>query len=201
MNAKSITGICPTRHMNLEYARARLTSGMSPAAERGGQDTPASILAVIYGEEPHILMTKKPKDLRVHAGEISFPGGKREEADADMLDTALRETREEIGLDVPRRSVVGQLEPVTTLSTGFRITPFVAVVDDVSGMHANTEVERIFEIPLEPLLRTMSDDPDPGHRFARDMFVFTFDGGTVWGASARVLNQMATRLGITPGRG
>ena len=63
-------------------------------------------------------MTEKPKDLKVHAGEISFPGGKPEESDKDLLDTALRETEEEIGLHILRDQVIGQLEPVTTLNSG-----------------------------------------------------------------------------------
>lgn len=180
--------------MDMRSVRSGLATRIEPAAGYDGRSRPAAVLVVIYGGEPTVLMTKKPDDLRVHAGEISFPGGKPEACDSDLLDTALRETREEIGLHLPRGMVVGQLEPVMTQSSGFRIVPFVAAVPRVSGLGANREVEQIYRLPLEPLLRTMADDPDPGHRLARDMFVFSFEGVTVWGASARILHQIAGRL-------
>lgn len=154
----------------------------------------ASVLVLLYGREPRIVMTVKPKNLRIHAGEVSFPGGKHEKYDADLLDTALRETREEIGLNVRRDQVIGQLKDVTTLNTGFRITPFVAVLDEILPLSANHEVQEILHIPLGPLLNTIEDDTDPKHRFIREMYTFRHGDRIVWGASARILRQVATLL-------
>ena len=114
--------------MDLVKIKSKLSTTLHPDIEHDGKNKLASILVVIYGDPPKVLMTEKPKDLKVHAGEISFPGGKPEESDNDLLDTALRETEEEIGLRVLRDQVIGQLEPVTTLNSGFKIIPFVAVM-------------------------------------------------------------------------
>lgn len=152
-------------------------------------------------------MTRKRASLRVHAGEISFPGGKPDPADADLLDTALRETREEVNLDVGRGQVVGQLDPVSTAGTGFSILPFAAVLEGtgIGGLNARgslraaaDEVDEIIEFPLDPLLATMSADGDPAHRSSHEMLKFSLGGRTVWGASARILGQVARRLGAAP---
>lgn len=182
--------------MDLEQIKSKLATDLHPDIEHDGKNKLASILVVIYGNSPKVLMTEKPKDLKVHAGEISFPGGKPEDSDNDLLDTALRETQEEIGLRILRQQVIGQLEPVTTLNSGFKIIPFVAVIDDISSLEANAEVEKIFKIPFESFLKTMADDPDPDHQSILEMFIFSFDDKIVWGASARVLNQIVKRLQI-----
>ena len=182
--------------MNLEQIKSELTTPINPIIENDGESKLASILVVIYGNEPKVLMTEKPKDLKVHAGEISFPGGKPEESDSDLLDTALRETHEEIGLKISRDKVIGQLEPVTTLNSGFKIIPFIAITEYIPKLEANREVEKIFEIPFEAFLKTMADDPDPQHHSIQEMFIFSFEGNIVWGASARVLNQIVKCLKI-----
>jgi 8-oxo-dGTP pyrophosphatase MutT (NUDIX family) len=139
-------------------------------------------------------MTEKPKHMKFHAGEISFPGGKLESDDSDLLETALRETQEEIGLTINRDQVIGQLNSVITLNSGFSILPFVSVVDEIPPLSANAEVENIFRIPLESFLKTMARDPDPSHNLIQEMYTFDFEGKTVWGASARVLKQIADCL-------
>ncbi|MBT8251733.1 MAG: CoA pyrophosphatase, partial [Nitrosopumilus sp.] len=145
---------------------------------------------VIYGKTPTIVMTEKPKHMKFHAGEISFPGGKIESQDFDLLDTALRETREEIGLTITREQVVGQLDPVVTLNSGFMILPFVSVVDNISTLSANAEVEDIFHIDLDSFLKTMAKDPDPSHNIIQEMYTFEYQNKIVWGASARILKQI-----------
>ena len=119
--------------MDLQSITSELTTKINPIVEDDGKNKLASVLVVIYGTKPYVLMTEKPKHLKFHAGEISFPGGKLDASDSDLLETALRETREEIGLSIPREKVIGQLEPVTTLNSGFTIIPFVAVVNEISN--------------------------------------------------------------------
>jgi 8-oxo-dGTP pyrophosphatase MutT (NUDIX family) len=168
-----------------------LTSKINPVLENSGKNKLASILVVIYGESPIVVMTEKPKHMNFHAGEISFPGGNLDSTDSNLLETALRETREEIGLALRTDQVIGQLDPVITLNSGFTILPFVSVVDEIPPLLANAEVEKIFHIPLESFLKTMANDPDPTHNLIQEMYTFEFQGNIVWGASARVLKQIA----------
>ena len=177
--------------MNLDNLRSNLTSEINPVLENYGKNKLASILVVIYGESPIVVMTEKPKHMKFHAGEISFPGGKLDTADSDLLETALRETKEEIGLIIRPEQVIGQLNPVITLNSGFTILPFISIVDEIPPLSANAEVEKIFHIPLESLLKTMANDPDPTHNLIQEMYTFEFQDNIVWGASARVLKQIA----------
>ena len=180
--------------MILDSLRSILASKINPVLEDYGENKLASILVVIYGEPPLVVMTEKPKHMKFHAGEISFPGGKLDSNDSTLLETALRETREEIGLDIKPEQVIGQLKPVITLNSRFTILPFVSVLDKIPSLSANAEVEKIFHIPLEDFLKTMSNDPDPTHNLIQEMYTFEFQGKIVWGASARVLKQIADSL-------
>jgi 8-oxo-dGTP pyrophosphatase MutT (NUDIX family) len=176
--------------MILDNLRSMLTSEIDPVLVDHGKNKLASVLVVIYGKFPIIVMTKKPKHMKFHAGEISFPGGKLDSIDSNLLETALRETREEIGLSLREDQIIGQLDPVITLNSGFTILPFVSVIDEIPSLSANAEVEKIFHIPLEPFLKTLANDPDPSHNLIQEMYTFEFQGKIIWGASARVLKQI-----------
>ena len=154
----------------------------------------ASVLVVIYGKSPKIIMTEKPKSMKLHAGEISFPGGKIDVNDANLLETALRETNEEIGLNILKDQVVGQLLPVSTLNSGFLILPFVSILDEIPPLVSNSEVEKIFHMPLDSLLGTIAKDTDPSHNLIDEMFTFEYQAQIVWGASARILKQIENKL-------
>jgi 8-oxo-dGTP pyrophosphatase MutT (NUDIX family) len=180
--------------MDSELLKSSLSSRIDPVLQHYGKNKLASVLVVIYGDDPIIVMTEKPKHLKLHAGEISFPGGKFESTDSDLLDTALRETREEIGLRISKNQVIGQLEPVMTLNSSFMILPFVSIVDEITSLSANSEVERIFHIPLKPFLKTMNNDPNPDHTRIQEMYTFEYKNKIIWGASARILKQIANRL-------
>ena len=174
----------------LEKIKSTLTSTLSLYPSNDEKNRIASVLIVIYGSEPKILMTKKSQILKLHAGEIAFPGGKYESEDADLLETALRETREEVNLSIRNEHIIGQLQPVTTLNSRFTIHPFVAVVKRLPRLKDNPEVETILNIPLFPLLRTMSPDMDPTHQSIKEMYTFTYNNHLIWGASARMLKQI-----------
>lgn len=176
--------------MHLDELKSRLSSSLNPSINSDGKYRLASILVVIYGDEPIVVMTEKPKHMKFHAGEISFPGGKLDSNDSDLLETALRETREEIGLTITPSQVIGQLKPVITLNSGFMILPFVSVVKEITTLSANAEVEKIFHIPLEPFLKTQAKDPDPSHNLIQEMYTFEYENQIVWGASARILKQI-----------
>ncbi|MDH3361462.1 MAG: CoA pyrophosphatase [Nitrosopumilus sp.] len=180
--------------MHLDELKSILSTSINPDIQFDKKYRLASILVIIYGDDPIIVMTEKPQDMKFHAGEISFPGGKLDENDSDLLETALRETNEEIGLVVTRDQVIGQLEPVVTLNSGFLILPFVSIVDKIPTLSANCEVEKIFHIPLESFLKTGARDPDPTHNIIQEMYTFEYQNQIVWGASARILKQIQSCL-------
>lgn len=182
--------------MDTTLLKAQLSSKIFPEPKHDGKTKLASVLVIIYGSEPKILMIEKSKYLNIHAGEIAFPGGKWTEDDTDLLDTALRETEEEIGLTISRDKVIAQLENVMTLNSGYTITPFVCIIDTISQLKTNSEVKSILYIPMIPLLQTLDDDTDPNHKSIQEMYTFTYNDKLVWGASARILKHLANRLAI-----
>ena len=178
-------------HKNIQNA---LTTEINPKILSDGKNKLASVLIIIYGDKPEILMTKKPITLTQHGGEISFPGGKISEIDDDLLDTALRETKEETGLKILRDNVIGQLKQVTTLNSGFTIIPFVCMLDSIGRLVPNSEVDSFLHIPLLPFLETLESDLDPKHNSIQEMYTYTFEKNLIWGASARVLKQLTDIL-------
>ena len=181
--------------MDIGQIRSALTSEIhtTQLAELDENEL-ASVLIIIYGKDPFVIMTEKAKTLKVHAGEIAFPGGKWCTKDKDLLETAIRETKEELCLEVSKEQVVGQLDSVITLNSKYRITPYLAILEGIPSLKANSEVESILHIPLVSLLRTMADDNHPEHRSIKEMHTFTFENHHVWGASARMLKQINTLL-------
>ncbi|MBI5145804.1 MAG: CoA pyrophosphatase [Thaumarchaeota archaeon] len=176
--------------MGLDAIRKLLATDILPNIE-DYTTKHSAVMIVIYGPESRMIMTEKPKTLSLHAGEISFPGGKMSTSDSDLLDTAIRETAEEISLHLSRNDVIGQLKPVTTLNSRFAILPFVAVLDHIPDLQPNEEVQEILHIPAVPFLKTMSTDTDPNHHSISEMYTFLYQSKAVWGASARILKQMA----------
>ena len=171
-----------------------LTTEINPKILSDGKNKLASVLIIIYGDKPEILMTKKPITLTQHGGEISFPGGKMSELDNDLLDTALRETKEETGLKISKDDVVGQLQQVITLNSGFTIVPFICILDGIGQLVPNSEVESFLHIPLLPFLGTLENDLDPKHNSIQEMYTYTFEKNLIWGASARMLKQITDIL-------
>ncbi|SRR5579885_107366 len=180
--------------LELEKIKNALSCSIDAGVHNSEKTKLAAVLVIIYGPEPSIIMTERPKTMDYHAGEISFPGGRWQENDMDLLYTALRETDEEIGAVIPRREVIGQLKPVTTLNSGFTISPFITIREEIPEINPNSEIESILEIPLIPLLKTMDDDKDPAHHSIQEMYTFKFQNHLIWGASARMLHQIYLTL-------
>ena len=177
--------------MDIEQIRSALTNEIKPTSlSKLDENELASVLIIIYGKEPMILMTEKAKTLKVHAGEISFPGGKWCEKDRDLLETALRETEEELDIRISRKQIIGQLEPVVTLNSKYMITPFVTILDRIHSIKPNSEVNSVLHIPFVPFLKTVAEDTHPEHRSIKEMYTFTFEKYQIWGASARMLRQI-----------
>ena len=180
--------------MHFDKLKSILSTPINPEIQSDMDCKLAAVLVVIYGKTPVILMTEKPKSMKFHAGEISFPGGKLDVNDSNLLDTALRETSEEIGLNVSKNEIIGQLNPVKTLTTGFLILPFVCMLEQIPSLVTNSEVEKILHIPLNPFLQTVAKDCDPSHNLMNEMYTFEYQKQIVWGASARILKQIENTL-------
>lgn len=139
-----------------------------------------------------VLLTQRSAELKHHAGQVSFPGGRMEEHDADVVQTALRETHEEVGIPPQAIDVVGYLPPMPTV-TGYAVTPVVGLIsDDVPLRIDRTEVEYAFEVPLAFLL-------DPRNERALERVYegrriptveFHYEGERIWGATAHILVEL-----------
>ena len=180
--------------MNLEQIENSLTTKIDLILSSNEETKLSAVLIVIFGKVPKILMIKKPITMNYHGGEIAFPGGKISNEDCDLMDTSIRETNEETGITVTREQIIGQLKPVTTLNSGFTILPFVCILDEINELIPNSEVEEFLEIPLIPLLQTLSDDINPKHNSIQEMYTFTFESEIIWGASARMLKQITEKI-------
>jgi 8-oxo-dGTP pyrophosphatase MutT (NUDIX family) len=143
-----------------------------------------------------VLLTQRTDHLHDHAGQVSFPGGRREHCDTSSVQTALRETREEIGLVEDFIEVVGLLDDYQT-GTGFRVTPVVSFVAEGFTLALDTfEVAEVFEVPLDYLFdpanqQTRSRD-FKGRR--RNYYVFEYQDRVIWGATAGMLMNLYRRV-------
>ena len=162
------------------------------AAQDAAPSTPAAVLVIIHYDklEPHVILTKRRENLKMHKGEISFPGGKFTQSDLTLMHTALRETEEEIGLTFKQSDIVGALQPVRTMTSNHFIVPFVTVQDRLSQLRvASSEVAGLLDAPLIETLNTMVYDNEH-FRFSKTAVKFMFEGHTIWGATARILKQL-----------
>lgn len=168
-----------------------------PIDDNRGQ-TLAAVLVPLFpadgGEEPHVVFTRRRTDLRRHAGEISFPGGRQDPEDADLSSTALREAEEEIGLPRAQVSLLGDLPPVSTFATNYVIHPFVGLIPAGLRWEASpAEVDAVLELPLDALRagRMRTRIKRRGIAFETDVYVV--DDHLIWGATARILESLLGR--------
>jgi 8-oxo-dGTP pyrophosphatase MutT (NUDIX family) len=153
----------------------------------------AAVLVIIHYSKiiPHIILTKRSSNLRSHANEISFPGGKYVKEDKSLIETAIRETKEEIGIDIMRRDIIGRLERVKTLTSNFIIMPFVTLQDRISEPKIYVdEIEKVIDVPLMEVLGTIAPDSDHYNLSVTEVYKFTYENEVIWGATARILKQL-----------
>jgi 8-oxo-dGTP pyrophosphatase MutT (NUDIX family) len=153
----------------------------------------SSVLVIIHFNHEHtptIIFTKRSSNLRNHAGEISFPGGRVSDQDHSMIETALRETYEEIGLSIQKEKIIGSLAPTNTYTTKIVIYPFIVILGKISvPFEPNEEVEQVIELPLEVLRNHITIDEEHSSSDNK-MFKFNVDGYLIWGATARILKNL-----------
>lgn len=142
--------------------------------------------------EPHLLLTRRPRHMRRHAGQLSVPGGRIDPGE-DALAAALREAEEEIGLPPERADVLGRLSKTLVLQTAFRLTPWVASVPyPYPYMAAPDEVEEILHVPLAALADPGIHRVEPREAYGMnlDVHYFTLGADVLWGATARIVWEL-----------
>jgi 8-oxo-dGTP pyrophosphatase MutT (NUDIX family) len=149
-----------------------------------------------WGSEAGIVLTERRHDMRRHAGEVSFPGGRADEGES-LVECALREAHEEIGLDPSAVDVVGALPPTSTVVTSYRVLPVVGLIPaGLAHSLSPQEVERVIELRIDELREGYAM-----RRLIRRGVPFrtpVFEVGDVfiWGATARMLQTLFERLGL-----
>jgi 8-oxo-dGTP pyrophosphatase MutT (NUDIX family) len=157
----------------------------------------AAVLVPLYLEEPDRLVavfTKRTADMRRHAGEISFPGGRRDD-DEELVQTALREAEEEIGLMPDAVELLGALPPTPTIVTNYVIYPFVGMIEAGRTFRPNpVEVDAVVEVGLRDLLAGFERKRLIRRGVPIKTDTYTVDGNLIWGATARIVGSLLQRL-------
>ena len=179
-----------------ELRQALLSPEEAEAIDAHGR-TEAAVLVPMFGypERPGLVFTERRHDLRRHAGEISFPGGRRDHPDEPLLDTALREAQEEIGLDPEQVEVVGALPPIGTFVTSYKVHPFVGVIEAKLELRPNpAEVATILHIHLETLREAYEMRRLVRRGVPFKTPTYEVERHLIWGATARILEEFFERL-------
>jgi len=161
-----------------------------------GQAIKSSVLVLLFpGKEdaqPTFVVTLRPTYEGIHSGQISLPGGRFELTDENLMQTALRETDEEIGVDPAEVTIIGQLTELYIPPSNYLVQPYVGYTSGSPVFHPQPkEVEQIIEIPVRQLLDKQNvvekEISVAGIQFSTPSFVI--DGTTIWGATAMILNE------------
>lgn len=159
---------------------------------------PAAVLLPIVDRDSHLTMlfTQRAKHLKHHAGQISFPGGKQESTDKDLLATALRETDEEIGLHEKHIEIIGNMPPYRTISK-FEVVPYIGLVTPPFELTLDrNEVDEAFEVPMSYLL-------DQGHHLIHwverkqarhPVYFIPWEDKNIWGATAAFVRHLSNHF-------
>lgn len=160
----------------------------------GGGLTEAAVLVPVFNRmgDYYLLFTRRSQLVAYHKGQVSFPGGARSEADVSLMDTALRESWEEIGLRARDVEVVGELDDTLTASSNFSISPFVGFIPYPYEFTINrAEIDEVFGVPISFLLSGMGRKEE-SYMFGDEVvvgYVYEFEGRIIWGATARIVQQ------------
>lgn len=171
-----------------------------PLALEGRRDAAVLLLLHAVDGVEHVLLQVRTSTVEHHRGEISFPGGRRDRVDATLLDTALRETHEEIGVPPEMVEVFGALDDTQTRSSNYRVRPYVgAIVPGFDAfLHAEREVSALLRVPVPHLLDAANHVWKAAEQegTVAAMPAYQFGEHVIWGATARVLAQF---LGLVEG--
>ena len=155
----------------------------------------SAVLMVLHKQKQQwqLLLTTRAAHLNSHAGQISFPGGRFEEGDNHLLETAVRETEEEIGLSRKHFQVISQLEEQST-TTGYRIIPYIAFTDVLPKLTIDSgEVDDAFSVPLEYLIETKNQQLESAFYQGETRYYYkiNWQDKIIWGATARMIVNLS----------
>ena len=167
---------------------------------------PSAVLVLLLEKDgqSHVLFTRRSDNVEHHKGEISFPGGTVHPDDSDLLDTALREGAEEIGLAPSDVTILGRLDDISTVSTGFVITPYVGIIPYPYAFQINED--EVAELVFVPLMALVEEHCRKALQVTWEEkeitpYDFHYQGEIIWGATARILKQFLDITMDTTGRG
>ncbi len=164
---------------------------------------PGAVMVLFGGDEhdPVMILIRRSRNLRTHGGQIAFPGGKPEPGDGSLLETAIRETEEELGIDRSTLEVWGELEPVETVSTGFGLSIHTGRARDIGNFKPSPdEVDEVLPVAMSLVLDPASyrDEAKVVDGVASNRPSYSYNGQIVWGATARILAQIVEILDPQP---
>jgi 8-oxo-dGTP pyrophosphatase MutT (NUDIX family) len=180
---------------------ARLKRVLLDPAEAAALDVhgriDAAVLVPLFVQDGrlHAVFTRRRDDLRRHAGEISFPGGRQDDDESDLRLTALREAEEEIGLPPDAVELIGALQPTPTIATNYAVYPFVGLIEPGhEWMPSASEVAAVLELSLDDLRNGYERQRmlRRGIPFRTDVYIV--GDNLIWGATARMLTDLLERL-------
>ncbi len=160
----------------------------------------SAVLLMLFNrqDETYVVLTKRTVGVANHKGQISLPGGAREPQDDSLLQTALRETQEELGIMPDQVEILGRLPDVYTSVSNFNITPFVARLAEPPHYRPDPrEVAEVIEVPLSafsnPDKAWTEERPEPGGK--RKVYYFKYGDHVIWGATARIMKHFVDSAG------
>lgn len=185
----------------IDQLKDKLSADLAALPRSDDASRPAAVLVPLVRDDGQwkILFTKRTDRVDEHKGQVSFPGGSVDPGDQNLLDTALRETEEEIGVRPAEVQILGRLGPTHTVVSNFLIHPFVGVLPYPYPFELNAfEVDKLVTVPLEQLLDEFKAQ---SHLETGDLsLTFNQQGDVIWGATARILNELF-RLACSNGQG
>ena len=187
----------PRDSINIRTMKERLKYILSLRQKRHIVDdsrVSAAVLVPIYYKQGqyHILFTKRTEKVKEHKGQISFPGGGYQESDGILLETALRESAEEIGLMAEDIEVLGELDDKISLTSNYVISPFVGLIPWPYEFKLNRhETDEIIEAPISALLykNCLHKETEIQDSEVVNSYFYHYEGRIIWGATARILSD------------